>query len=346
MLIFTKPLRGLFFLAALRHKNEMKKRLLNLTEIFSLLIIYAYGMSLLADYGWFYDVHSHFAIQYAIGGFGCSLLFLLFRKWYFALTLFLIALLNVYEVRTSYSEPWQIKPPHSEQPNLVIAQYNKLFINQEWDRIGEWMEQNAKDIDILFVQESGVHSLYLLQKYKKYFPYQFPERPEEFFNDISILSRYPFKAEEVPSLNIDGEMSGVKVVLQTPTMPRPLHLYSIHTQVAFGDKNYKERAEDLLIMENAIKNDPYPYKTFSGDLNLTPYSPVFKTLIRETGMKYNDYSWFPKTTWNDIFHFSFLKIPIDHVLYTPALKLISKEVGPSLGSDHNMVIARFHVPES
>ena len=63
-------------------------------------------------------------------------------------------------------------------------------------------------------------------------------------------------------------------------------------------------------------------------------------------MEYNDYSFFPKVTWNSNFIAPFLKIPIDHIIYSPQIKQISKEVGPSLGSDHHMLIAKFHIPES
>ncbi|MCB9973623.1 MAG: endonuclease/exonuclease/phosphatase family protein [Rhodospirillales bacterium] len=325
-------------------KNQKRQTFKSYMEILALLLTIAFGLSLLAPYHWFCDLFVNFTIQYAIGGLVLAAVFLCYkdRRW-LVLPMLAIGMSGVYFVRTSYSDPWQMPPPHAERPNLTLVQYNKLFGNPHWDQIDEWVRDHHQDIDIMFVQESGVTTLYKLQELKKYFPYQFPSDPKERFNDISIMSRYPFEAEEIPSLNINAHMPGVKVTLQTPTMPAPVHLYSIHTQVPLGEANYKERSEDIFIMQEAIKQDPYPYKTFSGDFNLTPYSPVFKNLIKETGLQYNDYKWFPNTTWNSVFYFPFLRIPIDHTLYTPQMKLISREVGPSLGSDHHLVMAKFYI---
>lgn len=309
-------------------------------------LFYGYVMALLAPYHWFFDTHVNFTIQYALGGLLLGIVALLLQCPVLGVLLLLVGLLNTYTVYNSYSDPFVFSSPYqNETPNLTIVQYNKLFPNQSWDKIEHWVKENHENIDIMVVQESGIHTLYKLKNLEKYFPYQFPENPKQRFNDVSILSHIPFKVEEIPSLNIDGHMPGMKVTYQRPDMPEPLHLYSIHAQSPASSNKHKERTEDLLIMKQAIMKDPHPYKLFVGDLNTTPYSRVFQDFLSDTEMTYNDFKWFPNTTWHSDLRFPFLMIPIDHMFYSPEIHQISKDVGPTLGSDHHMLMGKFRIPQ-
>lgn len=314
--------------------------------IFALPLIYGYGMAMLAPYHWFFDTHVNFTIQYAIGGVLLGILALLNGAPILTVLLLLIGGLNTYKVYYSYSDPLVFSSPYKdEKPNLTIVQYNKLFPNQRWDEIEKWVKENHEEIDVMLVQESGIHTIYKLKALKKYFPYQFPENPNQRYNDVSVLSRIPFEVEKIPSLGIHGHMPGMKITYQREDMPEPLHLYSIHAQSPASSNKHLERTEDLLIMKQAINADPHPLKLFVGDLNTTPYSQVFQDFKNDTGLKYNDFKWFPNTTWHSNFYFSAFMIPIDHMFYSPAIKQISKDVGPTLGSDHHMLIGKFQLPE-
>ncbi len=314
--------------------------------ILSTLLMFFYTMTFFAERGWMFDIFSHFAIQYAIGGVVLSLVFIFYKKWMLALPLLFLVVANIYEIRQSYSDPYIFSSPHQEKENLTIIHYNKLFKNQRWDLIRTWFEDNHDDIDLVFVQESGPRTIEKLKILEDIFPYQFPETPKQRFNDVSILSKTPFDALRVVYLDINRKTVGTKVIFNIENANKPVHIYSHHAYTPLNAENYQSRSDGLETIQRAIQGDNHPYKIFTGDWNLTPYSPVFQKLLAETDMKYNDYSYFPKVTWNSYFVMPFLKIPIDHFIYSPSIKQISKEVGPSLGSDHHMVIAKFYIPES
>lgn len=319
--------------------------LTSFSKFFAILLFIGFGMSLFASYAWYFDIFSHFAIQYAIGAIILGLVFLSSKKWCWSFLLIVVAALNVYEIRISYSDPLIFSPPQIQQKaNLTIAHYNKLYKNEDWDIFRSWVESSHQDIDIIIFNETTPNLITEKRKYKEYFPYLYPDKKWNHFNDVSVMSRYPFKAEQVMGIDKNGYLSGTKIILEKPDIPEPIHLYSIHAHVPFGATrwDYQKLALDNVVF--ALQNDPHPYKIFSGDWNLTPYSPVFQRLLENTGMKYNDYSVFPKVTWNSHFLFPFFKIPIDHFIYSPEIKQISKEVGPALGSDHHMLIGKFYIP--
>ncbi len=314
---------------------------------FCILFLTAYGLSLFADYGWFFDLFSHFAIQYAIGAILLAIICFSMQEWIPAIVMIMLAILNGYEVRESYSAPWVIESPYQNiRPNLNIVHFNKLYTNNNWSAFDGWVKANYQDVDLFIIQEMTPELFDKAEELKEYFPFSYPNEKWNHFNDVMILSRTPFEASEIRGDEVDTRLSGTKIVFQSSDMKGPVHIYSIHAYVPFGARRYAARGRALSVVSDALMNDPHPHKIMTGDWNLTPYSPVFQKLLDKTGLHYNDYSIFPKVTWNSRFILPIFKIPIDHMINSSDIQQISKKVGPSLGSDHHMLVAKFYVPES
>jgi len=79
-----------------------------------------------------------------------------------------------------------------------------------------------------------------------------------------------------------------------------------------------------------------------GDFNLTPYSPVFRQLLDESGLQETR----PRGAWAPSWRADFwpLAMRIDHVLVTRELCAEPSEVGPEIGSDHRPVRVRLRLP--
>jgi endonuclease/exonuclease/phosphatase (EEP) superfamily protein YafD len=90
-----------------------------------------------------------------------------------------------------------------------------------------------------------------------------------------------------------------------------------------------------------IRQHPGPWIA-GGDFNLTPYSPVFRVLLEESGLQETRSrgAWAP--SW--LADFWPLAMRIDHVLVTRELCSEPSEVGPEIGSDHRPVRVRLHLP--
>ena len=78
-----------------------------------------------------------------------------------------------------------------------------------------------------------------------------------------------------------------------------------------------------------------------GDLNLTPWSYHFQKLLRDTGLVDSARGFGIQTTWPAFLYP--LRIPVDHCLVSPNLRVTSRRVGRNLGSDHLPLLIEFPV---
>src|SRR5262249_47853040 len=79
-----------------------------------------------------------------------------------------------------------------------------------------------------------------------------------------------------------------------------------------------------------------------GDLNATPWNFYFRRFVKSTGLKDSSMGFGLQPTWPA--GFLPLRIPIDHCLLSPELKVVRRLVGPNVGSDHLPLILEV-VPE-
>lgn len=76
----------------------------------------------------------------------------------------------------------------------------------------------------------------------------------------------------------------------------------------------------------------------AGDLNAVPWSSALRRLRADAGLVDSltghgvQPSWPAPDAWAGL--------PLDHVLHTPDLVTVGRELGPSFGSDHRLVRAR------
>lgn len=75
-----------------------------------------------------------------------------------------------------------------------------------------------------------------------------------------------------------------------------------------------------------------------GDLNATPWSHAFRSLVDEAGLvnSLRGRGLQPSCPAP----LGLLGIPIDHLLHSPALATVERERGPAFGSDHRMLHVR------
>lgn len=78
-----------------------------------------------------------------------------------------------------------------------------------------------------------------------------------------------------------------------------------------------------------------------GDLNVTPWSHVFRDLLKRTGLIDSAQGWGIQPTWPS--GAVLLRIPIDHCLHSPDVAIVNREIGENVGSDHFPVIVDFFI---
>jgi len=90
---------------------------------------------------------------------------------------------------------------------------------------------------------------------------------------------------------------------------------------------------------------PRPNRIVLGDFNMTPWTPFFKDIIRQTDLKEARRGFGIETTWNSGNDLSGLifSIPIDHILTSQSIQTIDFRTIKGKGSDHRAVVGELSV---
>ncbi len=314
----------------------------NYISVLALILIAVYALSLFARWHWFFALLSNFIVQYFAGAI-ILLPFLILLNQDILLSVFMIviAMGSYAQIRAPMSNPLAFFVPISDKADnkIKIAQYNKYYKNHSYKQIGQWAENNK--IDLIIMQE--VHEKYLNMlddELLKIFPYALPkgsERP----NYVVIYSKYPIENLTIKSICGDiCETKGLRFTI-SPFDEEKITVYSVHTEAPIGAQGYKENFAELNGMAQWIASDNTPNTIFMGDWNSTPYSPAFKNMLQISKLNYQNYDIFPETTWPSFAVLPFLKIPIDHILFSNDLVINSINRDKAIGSDHHSLIATF-----
>ncbi len=322
--------------------NLTRKHIESRLTVFAGLMACCYAASWAARLHWAADLSSHFTLQYAIGGFAFGIAFIVLRRFGWAALCMAIMAANIVNFKPLMDDPWAFQAPGGAA-DFTMVQYNKLYRNHHYGAMRAWFAANAGSIDILFVQESGPDTIEDLKQFRDLFPYQFPENASQRFNDVSILSRFPFSVTPAPLTKSQEFVLTSRVEIKKAGMEEPLVIYSYHTITPMSFKTQKRRNIQLARLARAVKNDAAERVIASGDWNITPWSPYFADFLKESGLHYQNFGIVPETSWPSFFLLPFLKIPIDHVLYSDGLELIDLKRGPAMGSDHHPLVAKFRV---
>lgn len=112
------------------------------------------------------------------------------------------------------------------------------------------------------------------------------------------------------------------------------NLAAAHTSPPTGAANSEARNRQLQGIADELAGRPRTI--LCGDLNITPFSPWFASLLTRSGLTDPSRGSGFSPTWMRVL--PPIAVPIDHILLSPDLTLVSRTVGPSLGSDHSPVI--------
>ena len=82
-----------------------------------------------------------------------------------------------------------------------------------------------------------------------------------------------------------------------------------------------------------------------GDFNATPWSAPFRNLVATADLENSQRGFglqpsFPTTSS------LLLRVPIDHLVHSPALEVTDRQLGPALGSDHFPLVVDLQVVET
>ncbi|RDH42026.1 endonuclease/exonuclease/phosphatase family protein [Zooshikella ganghwensis] len=310
-----------------------------------LVILGATFCSVLAYWGsshWWLELLTHFRAFYFYSAIVVLVLLLVTRRLFLALLALFILGLN-WQVPMLYLPPSTLvssalesspKSTDTKKKSIVIYHANVLSSNTQYQKLVQQLSDYQPDIIVL--QEVTEGWLKGIEDGITDYPYQIT-KPEEGNFGIALFSRFPFNNKQTVQLSNTG-IPSIFVSAQTPQ--GELSVFTTHPLPPVSVSYSLLRDFQLEATAKFFQSVAAPY-LLVGDLNTTPWSPVFKRLMKQAKLKNARQGIGILPTWPA--PLPLLQIPIDHVLHSENIEIISMEVAGHIGSDHLPIVTKLHL---
>jgi endonuclease/exonuclease/phosphatase (EEP) superfamily protein YafD len=311
-----------------RPDRRSRRAASKLLLVFTSAILAATALSLAAPLGWPFELFVHFRVQYAALGLALGIMLFAARRPKASLLVILIAAFNALPVlRRAQADPLQAGCAGAE---FTVVSANVQYGNGDRHRFLDWLAKHPADLVV--VQEVTAAWARDLARLPAY-PYRLLLAREDPYG-IGVLSRWPL--DRVGPMDYAGD--GLPSIAgQVVLAGQPLRFLGLHTHWPITPRLARARDRSLDVAARSIAAGTGPAVVL-GDLNATPYSPIYANFLEASGMSdaAQGSRWQP--TW--MAGFWPLALRIDHVFVSSGLCVLRAEVGPAIGSDHRPVLAR------
>lgn len=287
------------------------------------------GLALAPIGPWWLEYFRHFLVQIALCSGAFAILFCLRKQWRWTTAFLVLGAVQMGLVTESLGGPEHVI---AQQGDLKLISANVLTSNPDAQALLDWVRQ--EDPDLLVLLEVNATWLEKLAPLHAQFPYR-EDHPRGDNFGIALWSRVPMEAKsdwigevEIPSIQATFQGDPAFALFAIHPLP-PMNRAMVHS------RNRQLEAIGELVMASELP------VLVVGDMNTTPWSEAMSRFKAQTELLPARTSWV--STWPVAM--PFLGIPIDHVLVSESLGVVSCERGPDIGSDHWPLLTRFRVEE-
>ena len=275
----------------------------------------------LGQFWWAFDLLSHFRVQYVVAAAIAFLVALTSKAWSLACIAALTVTLNIATIAPLYTAP--ATPPASPE-RLRVMMLNTNISGGKPALVGAMIDETLPDVIVL----AEVNSFWLtaLQTSLARYPYRLSAPRHDPFG-IALLSRRPLLQTDILRL---GPAGFPTLVASIEWSAQPLTIVGTHPPPPFNRKMSAQRDAQLTALGRVLKAENKVL--IVGDLNATPWSNAYRSLISSTGLQNCAQGMGVHPTWPT--YFWPFGIPIDHCLVSPGVPVSRFWVGPDVGSDH------------
>lgn len=295
-------------------------------EIIGFLSLTGTWLGSLGRYHWFWDLMSHFRLQYLVL---CAvvLLYALFRRRSWLVLVALISLLWNAQIVHAFQQTAEVMANSSAKP-LRLMIFNLKENNQ--NHVAAIEHVLKADADIVCLLEPNEFWRLDLEPLRVKYPHRVEELGDGAFS-IACYTRLPLKSSEVRRFGTWGLPT---VLLNLDHLGSPLTFIGTHPLPPLGAadaRDWREQLSQLGTLAASIGGAVI----VAGDFNATPWCEGMRLLCEKSGLQFRsvDPVWPP--TWGLNLP---MMIPIDHVLVKGGLSVQKRTIGPEMGSDHRSVV--------
>ena len=282
------------------------------------------------------ELASHFRVQYLLGSSACLITFCLFQEWGWTLIAAVGALINLAEIAPWYLYPKNLAGNRTDRRRLKLVLANVNFENTAHGAFIAFAQRQAPDV--LVVQELNAPWCESLRALRSLYPFS-EVLPKGGGSGMALYSRFPFERLKIVLPEGDAR-PGILVKLKIGG--GAVSVLSLHPRAPNQKGHFELRNGMLASAADYLRNLPPP-KICVGDLNITPWSPYYRSFAKETGLVNVRKGFGLLPSWPTILFFRWLMIPLDHCLVSDDIKVIQAQTGERFGSDHLPLIVEIEL---
>lgn len=316
-----------------------------------LVLLAATGLELLLTFAGYVgsqrylEVTSDYRPYQLIMGVVCLTLALSVRRsriWPKAASVLLISSAVIAGVNALEVMPVLLAPKAASRSVLAVTGLKAVAFNVEASNIRftetrEWIVSESPDV-AMFCEAHGQWKGELLPLTNT-----FPHHVRIDAMDIEVFSRHSIVETQV--FNFGPERGFVVINLSVNNAILTfvaVHAYPRHW---YGDEGFRQRTSTLV---QGLGEDLRPFARpllVMGDLNASPWSPAYKTMVRKSGLRSARQGFGLAATHSGHGTISrWLWRPLDHCLHSPDICIERFWTGPDLGSDHRPILVECSLP--
>ncbi len=306
-------------------------------ELFVTIVWSVAGAALLAtlmgcasQWGWLFDLSSHFRLQYAWLLGICTVLFVALRQPLGAGATMAGMLINVWSILPVY-----VRRPSQQNSRTFRAMSANLWTrNRSYEKVRRYLR--TINADFMVLQEVHDEWLSALQELRGDYPFSKWVSLRGGFG-LLLLSRLPVEQVDVvptgtaglPSIVARLQLGEERLTVigthpHSPTTPR---------RTAFRNRHLAHLAEMVAAQRGPVM--------VLGDLNTTSWTEAFQQFLQHAKLQDSRVGFGLQPTW-PVF-LPFLGIPIDHCAASSDVIIVQRRVGSNIGSDHYPIIVDFAI---
>ncbi|MET0261969.1 MAG: endonuclease/exonuclease/phosphatase family protein [Rariglobus sp.] len=283
------------------------------------------------DRHWLPEVTTHFRPHYGILLSACVIIYAIASRCRVAAVLSVFALINIAFLVPRFV-PHPVAPREATRLKLLLANVHTDNLNRT--AIVELIQREQPDVVALL--EINDAWLAALKPLTSSYPHiRSVPRSDNF--GIVLLSRVPVSDLKTVYLTV-AELPSIRATL-TLADRQQISLLATHPLPPGSADGVLLRDQQLAAIARWSIAEPHPTVVL-GDLNCTPWSPAFRTLLKTSALTDTGYgiapTW-PVKPW-------LLRVPLDHCLASSTLFVSEHRIGPDIGSDHFPIIVTLAAP--
>jgi endonuclease/exonuclease/phosphatase (EEP) superfamily protein YafD len=297
--------------------------------------------TILAELGeswWIADLFAHFRYHYALGAVLLAAVALALGRRGAGIAAVCLIVPQLWAVAAPPRTP--VAEKVAAESGLRVMSVNVLWSNPRAGDVAATIEREAPDIVSLQEITPAWHAM--IDRLRARFPHVAPADWRDGPTDTVLLSRFPIRDSRV--VVPPDQHRGFAHVEATIALPggRSIHVLGVHAPLPYGARYTATRQAHLDYYARLAAATDMPL-LIAGDFNITPYSPRFRALLREGGLRYVHLGWTWPRSWPSESRGNYQRFirgfPIDHIVTSRHFAVAGARALADVGSDHYPVIA-------